>query len=239
MAHEARLTHREELSEGILVVRFTRPEGYVYKAGQWCFLDLPNLGRNDDRGLRRHLSICSAPEEEGITFATKMSDSAFKQTLSRLEPGQPIYLDDPKGRLALPGETNLPVCFLAGGIGITPFRSLSFHSSLAKSGHNITLLYSSRTPEETPFLEEFERLDKEKGSFRFVATMTRMPQSKRTWSGREGRMNAQMIKEEFPAWNQGVFYIAGPPKMVETMVDMMCELDIPEDRLHIEKFMGY
>jgi ferredoxin-NADP reductase len=100
-------------------------------------------------------------------------------------------------------------------------------------------MYSTRIPEETPFLEDFEELDRESESFRFVATMTRMHLSERTWSGREGRMNAQMIKEEFPAWKDGIFYVAGPPKMVETMLEMLAELNVPKERLHIEKFMGY
>ena len=49
----------------------------------------------------------------------------------------------------------------------------------------------------------------------------------------------KLIKEEFHEWNRGVFYIAGPPKMVETMLEMMGELKIPKERLYIERFMGY
>lgn len=239
MPHTATLRRREEYAGDVLYTEFSRPGGYGFQAGQWCFLELPDRGLADERGLRRHLSITSAPEEDHLGFATKISDSAFKQTLARIEVGLEIEVEEPKGRLALPADPSSPVCFLAGGIGITPFRSLAVHSTRAGTGHAITLLYSSRTPEEAVFLDEFQQLAQRNQRFRFVATMTRMHQSSRTWSGREGRMNSEVIREEFPEWQRGAFYVAGPPNMVGTMLDLLTELEIPEERITVEKFMGY
>ena len=239
MPHVLTLKQRREYAGGVLFTEFSRPAGYAFAAGQWCFLDLPERGFSDDRGLRRHLSITSAPEEEHLGFATKVSDSAFKKTLAGIAVGEDIRVEDPKGRLSLPADPDEPVCFLAGGIGITPFRSLAVHSTLANTGHLITLLYSSRTPEEALFLSEFQHLAKQNEGFRFVATMTRMQQSGEPWNGREGRMDSAMIREEFPDWERGRFYVAGPPNMVGTMLDLLGDLEVPEARLTVEKFMGY
>ncbi|HSH69969.1 MAG TPA: FAD-dependent oxidoreductase [Deferrisomatales bacterium] len=239
MPHTVTLKQRKEYAGDVLFAEFSRPADYAFTAGQWCFLALPDRGIADERGLRRHLSITSAPEEDHLGFATKISASAFKQTLARIEIGEQIRVEAPKGRLQLPADTDLPVCFLAGGIGITPFRSLAVHSTRAATGHRITLLYSSRTPEEAVFLDEFQALGGENDRFRFVATMTRMPQSRLPWDGREGRMNSQVIREEFPEWERGAFYVAGPPNMVGTMLELLAELAVPEERITVEKFMGY
>jgi ferredoxin-NADP reductase len=238
MSHKVRMVERREYAGGILTVTFTKPEGYTHKPGQWCFLELPDLGVADEGGLRRHLSITAAPGEDTIGFATKISDSAFKQTLTKLEVGSEILIEEAKGRLALPKDRDTPICFLAGGIGITPFRSMAMDNFLTGGGHETTLLYSSRTPEETPYFEEFQKLTEEDDKFRFVATMTRMQQSKMSWDGREGRMDAKMIAEEFPRWREGAFYLAGPPNMVATILDLLKELGVPSENVTVEKFIS-
>lgn len=239
MSYTATLRDRREYAGEVLYLEFERPAGYTFAAGQWCFLELPEGGFADERGLRRHLSITSAPAEDHLGFATKISDSAFKQTLAALQPGARIQVEAPKGKLSLPADPALPVCFLAGGIGITPFRSLAMHSVRAATGHAITLLYSSRTPEEAVFLEEFQELAAQGGRFRFAATMTRMEASGQPWEGRRGRMNSQVIREEFPEWQQGAFYVAGPPNMVGATLELLAELGVPEARVSVEKFVGY
>jgi ferredoxin-NADP reductase len=239
MAATVTLTNRQELPGDTLIVHFTRPDGYTFEPGQWCFLNLPDRGLDDERGLRRHLSFILSPAEDGLGFATKISQSAFKQTLAGLKIGDQIELEDPKGRLLLPETTEAPLCFLAGGIGITPFRAMAFHNACATPCHDVTLLYSCRAPEQAAFLEDFKRLDSEQKEFRCVATITDTQQSPRNWTGRKGRLSAQMIQEEFPAWEKGTFYVAGPPKMVKAMTDMLAELEIPKERMHVEKFMGY
>jgi len=239
MTYTATLKERREYAGDVVYLEFERPADYTFAAGQWCFLELPKAEFSDERGLRRHLSITSAPEEAHLGFATKISESAFKQTLAALRPGARIQVETPKGKLALPADPALPVCFLAGGIGITPFRSLAMHSARAATGHNITLLYSSRTPEEAIFLEEFQELAKQDDPFRFVATMTRVDGSGQPWEGRRGRMDSQMIREEFPEWQRGAFYVAGPPNMVGATLELLAELDVPEERVSVEKFSGY
>ncbi len=239
MRYQTRLTERREEADGIVSVRLENPEGFRFRPGQWCFLNLPDLGLRDDRGLRRHLSVASSPGDGHLLFATKLSPSAFKQTLARLEPGAGIDLEEPRGRLALPEDPVRPLAFLAGGIGITPFRSMVRHAAQARSGHRIALFYSNRKPEEAPFLDELLELSRKEERIDVVATMTRMNESQRPWDGPTGRLNPGMIREGLPEWESALYFLAGPPPMVEAMQGTLAEMGIAGDRVQPELFSGY
>ncbi len=239
MLYPTTLTERHEEAEGILSVRLEKPEGFRFHPGQWCFLNLPDLGLQDARGLRRHLSLASSPADGHLLFATKLSPSAFKQTLARLEPGAGISLEEPRGRLALPEDPARPLAFLAGGIGITPFRSMLRHAAQARSGHRITLFYSNRKPEEAPFLDELLGMAREGEGIDVVATMTRMNESSRSWDGPTGRLNPEMIRAGLPEWESALYFLAGPPPMVEAMQGTLAEMGIAGDQVRPELFSGY
>lgn len=239
MRYETRLLERREEAEGIVSVRFAAPEGFRFRPGQWCFLTLPDRGLQDPRGLRRHLSFASSPADGALLFATKVSESAFKQTLLRLEPGAAISLEPPRGTLALPEDASRPLALLAGGIGITPFRAMLRHAAQTGSGHRISLFYSNRRPEEAPFLDELLGLGREHERIRVVATMTRMGESRRPWDGPTGRLNAEMIRGGLPEWEQALYFLAGPPSMVEAMQGTLAEMGVAGERLRAELFSGY
>jgi ferredoxin-NADP reductase len=239
MNYVATMISSEEIAEDIMAFHFDKPEGYQFTAGQFCFLNLPDIGFNDERGLRRHLSIASSPLESGLLFATKMSESAFKRTLRAMTAGTTIIVEQPLGFLSLPESTVMPAIFLAGGIGITPFRSMIRYASGAGTGHTITLFYSNRTPDEAAFLGELEGIAEVHGNIRILPTMTRMQKSAVRWPGLTGRIDASMIKEHCTDWRDSIFYIAGPPAMVDSMKETLQEMYINPDRMRIEKFTGY
>jgi ferredoxin-NADP reductase len=239
MIYTAKLISSEEIAEDIMAFQFEKPEGYQFTAGQFCFLNLPDMGFHDERGLRRHLSIASSPLERELLFATKMSESAFKRTIRTMTAGMTITVEPPLGFLALPESTALPAIFLAGGIGITPFRSMIRYASGARTGHTITLFYSNRMPDEAAFLGELEGIAEVHGNIRILPTMTRMQESAVPWPGLTGRINVSMIEEHCRDWRDSVFYIAGPPAMVDSMNETLQEMHIKPDRMHIEKFSGY
>jgi ferredoxin-NADP reductase len=239
MTYRGKLQSKEEVVGDILIVRLAPAQGFGFRAGQWCFLNLPDRGLQDERGLRRHLSLASSPGDPEMVFATKLSGSAFKQTLARLEPGAEITLEEPRGSLALPEDPAEPLAFLAGGIGITPFRAMLRHAAQAATGHKITLFYSNRTPEETVFLEDLEALGRAHANLQIVATMTRMHQSSRPWDGPTGRLTGELIRERLPQWKTARYFLAGPPPMVDAMAGTLEELGVPGDRVRAEKFSGY
>jgi ferredoxin-NADP reductase len=238
MNYEARFLSRERLAGDVAVFRFGKPEGFNFSAGQWCFVSVPPAGHEDDRGLRRPLSIASSPMEEELIFATKLSGSAMKMTMAEMEPGAMVSLGQPMGNMVLPKETATPLVFLAGGIGITPFRSMCLYAAGAKTGHDITLFYSSRTPGETPFVQDLQHADKLHDRLSVVITMTRAPEDPKAWDGPRGRLTAETIKALCPAWKAASYCIAGPPAMADAMKETLKTLDIPDGRVKVELFAG-
>ena len=238
MNYEAKLIGREELGGGMAIFRFEKPEGFRFSAGQWCFISVPAGGLEDDRGLRRPLSIASSPLEKDLLFGTKLSESAMKRTMAQMSPGTAVTLGQPMGTMILPEDTATPLVFLAGGIGITPFRSMCRYAADARTAHAITLFYSSRSPEETPFLEDLHRISGQHGGVSVVITMTRAPEDPTIWSGLRGRLSADTIKARCTVWDKATYYIAGPPAMADTMKEILGALSVPTERIKVELFAG-
>src|SRR5574341_440996 len=113
-----------------------------HQAGQYLTLDLPV---EDPRGKRRPFTLSSSPTEKGfLTITTRIGPSPFKQTLNSLETGTKVQTKAPFGNFVLPPDTSKPVVMLAGGIGITPFRSMIKLACDTQLALSITLLYSNR-----------------------------------------------------------------------------------------------
>jgi ferredoxin-NADP reductase len=154
----ARIKEKQEVAKGTLFVTFDLlGEDVDFKPGQYFFVTLPDVGHQDDRGLRRHITVVTSPNEKGVLgFATRMRDSAFKRSLDELPVGTEVEVEPPKGSFALPEDTSRPLVFVAGGIGITVFRSMLLFIREGGLPHRVTLVYSNRDRESTAFLDEFQ-----------------------------------------------------------------------------------
>ena len=239
MNYATQLIDRKLIAENTLACYFEKPEGYEFRAGQHCFLNLPDKGYQDERGLRRHLTLASSPLEHHLLFATRMTGSAFKKTLEELSRGERITIEEPLGNFTLPEDTSTPLVFITGGIGITPFRSMMRYVSDAGTKHVITLIYSNRVPEAAAFLAEFESIADTNDNITIVPTMTKMENSNLEWNGLTGRINPPMIRDNARGWDRAVCYIAGPPKMVDTIQDIILKMHVNREKIHMEKFPGY
>jgi ferredoxin-NADP reductase len=123
----------------------------LFQPGQYIGLTLPHA-HPDSRGSARTFTIASAPGEPLVQITTRLSTSpsTFKQALCSLSPGSVVEASSPGGQFVYTDAAR-PAVFIAGGIGITPFRAIL--SDLA-AGHlpyaATTLLYSSASS-EIPF----------------------------------------------------------------------------------------
>ena len=238
MAFNTKLIERVKIGGDVGIFRLEKPEGFKFSAGQWCFVNVPDIGFQDDRGLRRPLSIASSPLDGELVFATRLSASAMKKTMAELSPGATLTLDAPMGVFTLPADTATPLAFLAGGVGITPFRSMIRYSAQANTGHNITLFYSCKSPEETPFLDELLHLPDGNGRIASAVTMTKAAEGS-GWQGLSGRLGSDMIRGRLSAWESAAYYIVGPPAMADAMKKTLDEMGIPAERIKMELFAGY
>jgi ferredoxin-NADP reductase len=234
----ARIKQKQEVAKGTLLVTFDLLGGEVdFRPGQYFFVTLPNVGDDDDKGLRRHITVVTSPNEKGVLgFATRMRDSAFKRTLRELPVGSDVEVEPPKGEFALPEDPSRPLVFVAGGIGITVFRSMLRYIHEERLPYRVTLIYSNRDRESTAFLDELRELERELPDFRLILTMTQDP----GWEGETRKVDAQFVKDYLgESLDRYSFLVAGPPAMAEGVQKALEEAGVQEESITAERYSGY
>src|SRR5215211_4497489 len=234
----ARIKEKREVATGTLLVTFDLLDGEVdFSPGQYFFFTLPDVGYQDDKGLRRHITVVTSPNEKGVLgFATRMRDSAFKRSLGELPVGAEVDVESPKGNFVLPENTSRPLVFVAGGIGITVFRSMLRYIREERLPYRVTLIYSNRDRESTAFLDELRELEQALPDFRLILTMTQDP----GWEAETRKVDGEFVKDYLDDdLNQYTFLVAGPPAMVEGVQKALQEAGVQDENVIAERYSGY
>jgi ferredoxin-NADP reductase len=234
-----KLKERREVAERTYAFSLEKPKGFRFRPGQYISVVLENPAHVDPQGNGRDFSIASAPHEDEILVATRLRDSSLKHDLVSLPLQSIINLEGPFGGFTLHNNATRPAVLLAGGIGVTPFRSMVFHAARERLGHRIVLFYSNHRPEDAPFLDELQALEKESSNYRFVGTMTAMERSSRNWHAERGRLSRAMLLNHLQGLVDPIFYAAGPPGMVSGAQVLLREMGIDDDNIRTEEFPGY
>lgn len=206
-------------------------DNFDYKPGQYVILE---LDVKDLEGNTRPLSIASSPTEDFILLSTKIRDTPFKQKLVTLKQGDKVKAKGPMGIFTLKDDAK-EIVFLGGGIGITPFRDMIKYATDKKLAIKMTLLYSNKTPNDICYKDEWDAFEKQNPHLKVVNTIT----DDASWHGRKGRINEAMIREFCSDLNSTLFYICGPPGMVDALYNLLKAMNIPQQNIKIEKFAGY
>ena len=236
---ETTLKSNETVAEGTMAFQFAKPAGFVFKPGQSMNVSIIDPPETDAKGNARTFSIVSAPHESELVIATRMRDTAFKRVLKGAAAGVRVGLRGPAGLFTLDPADARPAVLLAGGIGVTPFVSMlrdAAHSGLAR---DLWLFYSNRRPEDAAFLDELATLPARNSRIRFVGTMVEMDKSGKTWSGERGFLDRAMLERHLKSLAGNVYYVAGPPGLVEAMQKMLVVAGVAEDAIHTDEFFGY
>lgn len=232
----ATILDKTEVAEGTLLVRFKLSEDVDFKPGQYFVIRLFNPPYHDEKGAMRHFTIVNSPAEKNIlSFATRVRDSAFKKSIQEFPLGTEVEVGPIRGDFVLPDDSNKPLVFIAGGIGITPFFSMLQHVKEENLGYKITLLYSNRDQASAAFLKELQDLSQQNPNFKLVLTMTEDP----GWSGEKEKIDAGFIKKHVEDLQTAFFYTAGPPAMVEVIIYALKEAGVDSSRIKSENFSGY
>ena len=234
-----KLKDRKEVAEGTMAFRFEKPSGWTFKAGQYLDMTLLDPPETDSEGNVRSFSIASAPHEDTLMVATRMRNTAFKRVLRTMPIGTAVKIEGPSGDLILQNDFTRAAVFLAGGIGITPFRSIVHWAAKEKLPNCIVLFYSNRRPEDAPFLAELQSLEKDNPKYKLIASMTEMEKSHQLWNGETGPINQAMLSRHLKGAASGIHYIAGPPAMVNGLHDMLKTAGVDDDDIRAEEFAGY
>jgi len=235
IAYTTSLIGKEDVARGTVGLHLKKPEGFTFKSGQAVCVTLPALKEADGKGRVRTFSIASAPDDADLVIATRLTDSALKRSLASLPVGSAVEIEGPYGDLTLHDDATRPAVFLAGGIGITPFRSMIRDAAMHARGRDLYLFYCNRSAEDAAFLSELEQAARENPGFKLVATMT----DARDWRGEQGFITREMIERHVGDIAGPVFYLAGPPAMVAAMATLLKNAGVKPENIRAEEFAGY
>lgn len=214
-----------------------------WKPGQYLRYQLPNEN-SDERGEDRFFSISSSPFEKLVRLTTRLPKgkiSTFKRELAKLKIGDEVEAFGPGGRFSLEDEkTNF--IFIAGGMGITPFRSILTQLDYDKRKLNVTLFYANST-ENILFKKELDKLANLHPEFQiryFITGSKLRPQEiSKNIKMTSGRINKKDFEKSGFNFKKNTFYISGPENMVYIFEDILGSLGVPMLNIRKDYFVGY
>ena len=233
------LNDRQEVAKDTMAFWFeTLGTGYTFKAGQSADFVLVDPPETDGEGNARTFSFATSPNNRAsFMVAMRMRATAFKKTLQALPLGTQVKVSSPMGSFTLHKDSSRPAVFLAGGIGITPIRSIIGWATEEQLPHRLYLFYSNRTPGEVAFLDRLESWSRQNRNFKLIPTVTASSYS--TWPYEFGRIDRETLTKHLPEIENSVYYLSGPPAMVGAMRQLLEDLGVSEDNLKTEEFAGY
>jgi len=257
--YKAKVIYTEQNTPTIKTLRFELVDQpaktFPFLPGQWTdfFIDTINNGRNET--LVTGFSMTSSPyNKDYLEFAVKRTNHPITQMLHNMKRGDELKIRGPGGNYFYDShkfkERNLVL--VAGGIGITPFLSMIRHVNEHVRDVNLTLLYSVSNPGELFMYNELQRIANHNQRIKVYTTVTydeaRNVQNSAfevmkedAWTGKKGRIDIEMLKEAnvlpLNTNNQGTLYfLCGPPAMVQDMKKMLLEFGVQENSIHYEKW---
>lgn len=234
-----RFKNKVELADSTWAFHFEKPADFVFEAGQYVALVLPRLVAPDKRGPVRSLSIASAPCEEDLMFVVRLTDSGYKQTLMVLEPGEVAQATKPIGHFTLSHATDdKRIVFLAGGIGVTPIRSILVQSVHDSVNRPMSFFYSNRMIKDATFNDELKSLPL--AHYHYVTTFSQETIPCAGTNEERGYICEDMLRKYLS--NEDItmswYYLVGAPAFIEAMEKMLETMGVSKERFVNDPFTG-
>lgn len=224
MEFKFKIKEIKTIAEGTTAVIFNKPADFEFRAGQFMEWFLSEDAPNDSRGLKREFSIASAPSDDFVEVAFRSGESAFKKSLRNFADGVEVRAEGPFGSFVLPKKADRPLVFLAGGIGITPFRSMVREAELSKSDHEVRLFHFDQSEERQAFFDEWQ------GEWRKgIETISVIGE----------RVSLELLEKHGVFKREPVFFAAGPPGFVASCWQILNKAGVDELDIRTEEFSGY
>lgn len=228
------LTLKEKipLSQDVVEFVFAPERPLAFAAGQYLEWTLAH-DHADSRSVRRYLTIASSPTERDLRLGVKFyaPASSFKKRLYSMRPGEQIVASQLAGDFTLPRDPRRKLVFIAGGIGITPFRSMIQYLLDRREKRPITILYSTRMPQDAVYRSLLDRAQRELGAkVVYVCSDSSVEPT---------IIDAGLIAREIPDYDERLFYVSGPQAMVASFKDMLLGMGIGRTSIRTDYFPGF
>ncbi|TPI12991.1 hypothetical protein FJW06_15095 [Mesorhizobium sp. B4-1-3] len=214
---------------------FSSPHRLAFEAGQFLEWTL-GLDHSDNRGNRRYFTVASAPTEQTIRLGAKFypRSSAFKQALSTMKPGSTIHASQLAGDFILPADPETKIAFLAGGIGITPFRSMLQYLIDIHEKRPIVVLYGAETQQDIAYRDVLDTAKRE------LAVKTVLAVARGAERGQyPGYIDARLVRLVIPDYMERIFYISGPQAMVKALREKLLAMGVRRSKIKVDYFPGF
>lgn len=235
---ELSLKGKRKIGQDLYEFDFIPRGKFKFLAGQYMEWTLKNKS-TDERGNRRYFTIASAPSEEVLSLAIKVAhpSSSFKQQLMDLKEGDKISASQLSGDFVLPKNQRQPLVFIAGGIGITPFRSMIKHLVNLQEKRDIKLFYICSQKEEFAYQELFKQA--ESIGLQTIYVLSKKAQIPDNWTGEIGYLDERMLRKYLEPAANYQFYLSGPNLMVESYVKLLQKMNIKKKKIITDYFPGF
>lgn len=227
----------EQAAAGAYDFIFSPDRAFAFEPGQYLEWTLA-VPHADNRGNRRQFTIASAPDDDEVRLGVKFypESSAFKRTLAAMQPGDHIHASQLSGNFVMPRDPNRKLAFIAGGIGMTPFRSMLQHLLNRHERRPIVVLYGNLAADDVAYGDVLDRAEDELG----IRTVHVLEQGKpRDANTRTGRIDADLIRDEVPDFADRIFYVSGPRGMVTAVTQALHSLGVARSRVRTDFFAGF
>ncbi len=218
------------LSRDIMELRFERPEGFSFFAGQFVQFQVPALGGE----VLRPYSVSSTPADNYLEFCLKvLPDGKASQYFVQLGIGERAYISDAKGVFICHSEHQSSKMFIATGAGLAPIISM-IEDRLSRSPDKLKLLFGVRTSEDIFWTD---RLNELMGNYKNLNYQLTLSQPTDDWQGFRGRVSEHLVSLFPAAYNLlPEFYICGSAPMVKDVRALLLKQKMNTKSIHWEIF---
>lgn len=233
------LEKSHKLTQDIYEFIFTNSQKFSFKPGQYLEWTLPNVFF-DGRGNRRYFTIASSPTEDRIRLGVRIfvNGSQFKKRLVALGSGKPMWASQLSGEFVMPENKTEKLAFIAGGIGITPFRSMIKYLIDRKEKRDIILIYTCIAADHFVYQDIFKEAEESLG-IKVLYVITDSTKASADWLGLKGFLTADVIKEQVPDYHDRLFYLSGPNVMVKNYSQLLRTVGVDRRKIKKDYFPGF
>jgi len=219
---------------------FTSDRKLRYRPGQYMEWTLPH-SNIDNRGNRRYFTLASSPTESTLRLGAKFysPSSSYKKAMLAMTEGAPIVAAQVAGDFVLPRGRKQKLTFIAGGIGVTPFRSMVKYLTDINQQRDITMLYTVSNATEIAYADVFEQARRQLNiATTYVLTKPSLDRALQP-NQAAGYVDAELLRRTTPDYLERRFYISGSHQMVADVQEMLMKLGVPHRHIKADYFPGY
>jgi len=232
------LKDKKRLAKDTVEFVFIPDKKFTYIPGQYMEWTLPHA-HADARGNRRFFTLASSPTEDNLLLGVRFFEdgSSYKKALTQITNQTPLVAGQLTGEFTLPKNPNGKLAFLAGGIGVTPFRSMIKYLTDSQIDCDIVMCYANSVADEIAYKDIFDEAEKKIG-LKVVYALTDKHRVPFGWDGEVGRVDEMLIRKVIPDFSTRLFYLSGPQSMVNNYEKMLKKIGVKQKMIKKDFFPG-